>query len=1397
MKNEDSSVAREQMSDTEENVGEGVGAPQPFFSEGGGDPSASSGGVGVEPGAQIGPYKLVGILGEGGYGVVYLAEQEKPIRRRVALKIVKPGMDSRQVIARFEAERQALALLDHPNLAHVYDAGTTEAGRPYFVMEYIEGRPITEYCDRENLDIRQRLQLFRQVCRSVQHAHQKAIIHRDLKPSNILVTAKGDEPLIKVIDFGVAKALAQSLTEKTLYTQQGQFIGTPDYMSPEQAAMDAQAVDTRSDVYSLGVVLYELLTGVLPFDPDELRTGGLTHMQAILRDREPKTPSTRLTNLGNEARKIAERRRTNPQTLTRSLLKELEWIPLKAMRKEASRRYQSASQLADDIENYLNGDPLSAGPELAIYRIRKAVQKHRVLVAAATVVAASLLIGFVVTTRMYLVAEKARRVAETSQAGEAEQRQAAEHERDRAVRAESEARVLLAESYEQQGRQYLESGRLDEALLYLAEALQTNDRLSARVLLAEGIRRRELPLDLEVVQGHVNWARQGTGGHSQRFAVSPDRSLYAMEDSANHTVDVYETTEGRLQTHLTIPELRQLIFTPDNKHIVARVAQDSIHHQLRIFDLESGRAVGSVMRTNADVNEFYQDVDAPMPAREELQKTYTSICMAPNSDWFTFADLGEPEVGCATTLKLWNFRSGRLRTTPANYFTHPLVCMAVSPAPGPYLGSSTTPYVTKTLYTIDSNHMVRRLNLPALEPRDSFPWPMWFGEFNPNGWQHYSQEGGCAELMDRRGNSTLLHFERIEAAGFSPNGARLVTKQWPDPCDMDALEENRTTSLWDTETVRLVCRLPYLDITNWHFTPNSQYLITEHANGQVRVWWSNHGTLVFETPATRQLRCVDISPDSMALLTGENNRPNRIQLWDLSSGDSCELAVHEANAYDLSQGLADAELDVVWAYSCVPPREPVRFNADSTCLIAPTGLIPVAVKTMAAGQLGAFVEACIPLRLESGRARHASPKELLSSRLEYYRSKGSLADQDATDASLELITHCVQLGELQEARQMVEALQNSLPAKDQRNRERLEGVTWELSGAYFSRGTLAGRQGRYDAAIDDLQQAVALQGQDFRTLCALAWLQAACPEKGLRQPERALDNAEGACRLTNWDHWDCLSTYAVALAGRQRFSEAVKWQEKALRNLPKSEQDRWRENYQHRLSMFRQENPYEQRHFWELPTRDLVGWWRLDEGVGRVAKDSSGSGLDGALLGNLQWELDSSRRELLFDGEGSYVDCGVHPAFDIADAFTVTAWIKAADDSHVKWRGVIAAKGTWQFTKRREPSVLDFFCQGVFTSVRSLDLSGIAGDSPIAIDRWHHAAAVFDGDTLYLYLDGRQDTVEPASGNMRILPEAPLRIGGRPAGEWDCWKGLIGDVRIYRRALNAEEVAGLYEQTKR
>jgi eukaryotic-like serine/threonine-protein kinase len=360
-------------------------------------------------GKRIGPYKILQRLGEGGCGVVYMAGQEQPIRRRVALKIIKPGMDTQRVMARFDAERQALALMDHPNIARVLDAGAAETGRPYFVMDLVCGVKITDYCDQNNLGTRQRLELFMQVCHAIQHAHQKGVIHRDIKPSNILVMLHDGVPVPKVIDFGIAKAIAGKLTEQTLFTACEQLIGTPAYMSPEQAEVSGLDVDTRSDIYSLGVLLYELLTGRTPFDADQLARGGLEEMRRTLREEEPPRPSGILTTLhGTELRATAAHRHAEPPKLISLLQGDLDWIVMKALEKDRARRYETANGLAMDVQRYLNNEPVVARPPSRQYRLQKLVRRNRLVFAAGTAVALALIAGLGASTWMFFKAEKAR-----------------------------------------------------------------------------------------------------------------------------------------------------------------------------------------------------------------------------------------------------------------------------------------------------------------------------------------------------------------------------------------------------------------------------------------------------------------------------------------------------------------------------------------------------------------------------------------------------------------------------------------------------------------------------------------------------------------------------------------------------------------------------------------------------------------------------------------------------------------------------------------------------------------------------------------------------------------------------------------------------------------------------
>lgn len=422
----------------------------------------------------IGPYHLLEKIGEGGMGEVWVAEQHKPLHRRVALKLIKAGMDTRQVIARFESERQALAMMDHPAIAKVFDAGETDEGRPYFVMEYVQGIPITAHCDRNRLTTQERLDLFRRVCEGVQHAHQKAVIHRDLKPTNILVAVQDGVAVPKIIDFGVAKATARSLTERTMYTELGMLIGTPEYMSPEQAEMSGQNVDTRTDVYSLGAILYELLVGALPFDPKELRRAGFDEIRRKIREEDPPKPSTKLSTMGDASTAQAQNRRTDRPALIRQIRGDLDWITMKALEKDRTRRYGSPSEMAADIERYLQHQPVVARPPSALYKAGKFVRRHAVGVGVAAALAA-LLVAFSVTT-----AVQARRVA---------------RERDRANREAEASRQVsdfltglfkVSDPGEARGNSVTAREILDQGADKIAKELQDQPLVQARLMTTMG-----------------------------------------------------------------------------------------------------------------------------------------------------------------------------------------------------------------------------------------------------------------------------------------------------------------------------------------------------------------------------------------------------------------------------------------------------------------------------------------------------------------------------------------------------------------------------------------------------------------------------------------------------------------------------------------------------------------------------------------------------------------------------------------------------------------------------------------------------------------------------------------------------------------------------------------------
>jgi WD40 repeat protein/serine/threonine protein kinase len=527
-----------------------------------------------ELGSHIGGYKLLSVLGEGGFGMVYLAEQEHPIKRMVALKVIKPGMDTKQVIARFETERQALALLDHPHIARVFDAGATEAGRPYFAMEYVKGIPITEYCDRYKLGTQERLRLFIPLCQAIQHAHQKGIIHRDIKPSNALVMLHEEKPIPKVIDFGVAKALNQRLTERTVVTEKGEFIGTPEYMSPEQAELTGLDVDTRTDIYSLGVLLYELLTGCTPFDAQDLRSKGYAQMQRIICEQDPVKPSTKLTTLGGKLEDIAKRRSATAEQLRKSVRGDLDWIVMKCLEKDRTRRYETANGLMIDIEHHLNNEPVMARPPSKLYRFQKLVRRNKGVFAAVAVVAAVLVLGALVSTWQAV----------------------------RATQAEREQRRLREDAVAAQEKETAQR-RKAEALAYASdislaqEALARDDMGRARRLL-EAHRPAPGEVDLRGWEWRYLWQECQSDALGELYhyspsaysvAYAPNGKVLAVAGLIQHFVEIWDVPGRKRIATLQTNEGHLVAFSPHGNLLATDAG-----NQIRLWRTGTWERVGQL-----------------------------------------------------------------------------------------------------------------------------------------------------------------------------------------------------------------------------------------------------------------------------------------------------------------------------------------------------------------------------------------------------------------------------------------------------------------------------------------------------------------------------------------------------------------------------------------------------------------------------------------------------------------------------------------------------------------------------------------------------------------------------------------------------------------------------------
>jgi WD40 repeat protein/serine/threonine protein kinase len=827
-------------------------------------------------GDRIGRYKLREQIGEGGCGVVYVAEQEEPVRRRVALKVIKLGMDTRSVVARFEAERQALAMMDHPNIAKVLDAGATETGRPYFVMELVRGIRITDYCDQANLPIEERLKLFTQVCQAIQHAHQKGIIHRDIKPSNILVTMHDGVPMPKVIDFGIAKAMEGRLTDLTIYTELHQFIGTPAYMSPEQAEMSALNIDTRSDIYALGVLLYELLTGHTPFDPKELLKSGLDEMRRTIREKEPQRPSTRLsTMLDADLTAIARRHGTQPPKLIHLIRGDLDWVVMKALEKDRTRRYETANGLAMDIRRHLNNEPVVACPPTNLYRFRKLVRRNRLAFVAASAVTAALVIGLGVSTWMFARERKAhqrtvlaegeqsrlRQVAEVAGAKETQMRQLAEA-RAIAARRDAYASGLIAANFA------LKDGNLGLVRALLAQHQPQSGQEDLRGFEWRYLWGRSRGDQIRTLTGHSDYVNS--------VAYSPDGTILAS-GSSDHTVKLWNPNTGELIATCAghAGAVTSVAFAPSGKLFVSAGTDRLV--QLR--DVQTHQIVLTI-------------------------KDHTS-CAAISDRFLALTNGGDRLDNNGGTVELWNYATSQLAAT--------------LPASGNRAAFSPD---GRTLATANGQGMIRLWNVDDQRPLKSFPSEGVFSlAFSRDGstlaWGTNSGDIGIWQLANDQPTILSKAGGRVLSVSFSPDGQTLATAHqsheislwdvssgqmlrtlhghggevWsvafsPDGRSLASGSFDDTVMLWNASGTAEKDTISNVEIPQWDrvgrpvFSPDGSKLAAAAVGGGVVIWEAANGQITIK-PAIEG-RPTTFSPDGKSLFT-RDAALKLLREWDVST----------------------------------------------------------------------------------------------------------------------------------------------------------------------------------------------------------------------------------------------------------------------------------------------------------------------------------------------------------------------------------------------------------------------------------------------------------------------------------------------------------------------------------
>jgi WD40 repeat protein/tRNA A-37 threonylcarbamoyl transferase component Bud32 len=798
-----------------------------------------------EAGARIGRYKLLEKIGEGGCGVVYMAEQEEPIRRRVAFKVIKLGMDTKQVIARFESERQALALMDHPNIAKVLDAGATDTGRPYFVMELVRGIKITDYCDQNNLSTEERLNLFVQICHAIQHAHQKGIIHRDIKPSNILVTLHDGVPVPKVIDFGIAKATTgQRLTDKTVFTAFEQFIGTPAYMSPEQAEMSGLDIDTRSDIYALGVLLYELLTGQTPFEQKALVAAGLDEMRRIIREQEPVRPSTRLSTLADPERTtVAKRHGAGPPQLIHLLRGDLDWIVMKALEKDRALRYDTANGLAMDVERFQSHEPVVARPPSTVYRVRKFVRRNRVMVGAAAMVGVVLVLGILGSTWQAIRAAKAER------------------EQSR-LRQHAEAQAYVA------NMRVMQEAAEDNDVGHFRELLQETASNPAR-----GFEwyywQRQMHLDIRTLRGHSGGVRS--------VGFSPDGHRI-VTGSLDGTAKAWDAASGKelvtFKGHRA--GINSVAFSPDGQRIVT----GSLDGTAKVWDAASGKELLTFKGHRGVVYSVAFAPDGQRIVSGSADRTAKVWDAASGKELLALR--GHSNDVCSVTFS----PDGRRIATGGEYYTT-RVWEANSGIPLLVFKGQINP-VTSAAFSPDGQRIVTcgwdlwAKVWEAASGKELCTLPghnsLWAAAFSPDGRRIATgSRDSTVEVWDADSGKELLafmgHHDEARSVAFSPDGRWLVSGS------LDG-----TAKLWDLDGREKLLPPSGKGVICAAFSYDGQRLATGCEDGTVKVWGTASGKEQLSFKAhSLQAYCVAFSLDGQRIITGGLNDPTP-RVWEAASG---------------------------------------------------------------------------------------------------------------------------------------------------------------------------------------------------------------------------------------------------------------------------------------------------------------------------------------------------------------------------------------------------------------------------------------------------------------------------------------------------------------------------------